>query len=59
MKTNDLPGPFDTDAYALSRRSLLRLGLAAGAVAAASPFMSAVLAAEGGTPTLIRSGSIR
>jgi peptide/nickel transport system substrate-binding protein len=52
LKTNDLPGPFDTDAYALSRRSLLRLGLAAGAVAAASPFMGAVLAAEGGTLTI-------
>lgn len=52
MKSTSLTAQFETDAYSLSRRSLLRLGLAAGALAASAPFMGAVLAAEGGTLTI-------
>lgn len=37
---------------ALSRRNLLRLGLASGALIAGAPFFSAIQAAEGGTLTI-------
>lgn len=38
--------------HSLSRRSLLRIGLATGALVAGAPFFGAVLAAEGGTLTI-------